>query len=90
MIECRKIKGESMKNKKIILIVIILLVFVLVAGYITIDRLYEIARKDNIECCLCWDYYQPGDDGEISSMPAVCCECNYNIFEKLSYIIGNI
>lgn len=69
-----------MKNKKTILIVALVLIVVLVATYITINKLYENYREDNnyIECCTCED--NPYAD--------VCCECNYNIFEKLNQIIN--
>lgn len=69
-----------MKIKKIIFIIVILLIFILVTSYMTITKLYEKAIEYDGECCSC------GSDNNGISL-SVCCECNYNVFEKLGRII---
>lgn len=68
-----------MKNKKVIIIITILLILGFVVAYLTINKMYESARKNNMECCPCKD--APYAD--------VCCECDYDVLEKISYIIEN-
>jgi len=60
---------------KKILGIILIVILVIVVIYGGIELLYYIAT-DGTECCSCGD--KPGE-----MVLNVCCECRYNIIEKL-------
>ena len=76
-----------MKKKNILFIILAILVVI----YLIINILYlTMGLKEN-ECCLCEKYYDNKKTNSLdifTSAPAVCCDCKYNVFEKLSLILN--
>ena len=77
MIKCKKVvKDDYMKKWKKVLIVIAIIIAVIIIG---IEVIYRASAND---CCSCCD-----DSAEVCI--SACCNCNYNMFEKIVRIIDS-
>ena len=70
------------KSVKIIIYLAIIIFAIIAIIYGLIEFAYN-KKTDGRECCSC------GSDNNGIGL-TVCCECNYNTFEKISYMLGNI